>query len=235
MSAYRKGQVIKSAAEVYEEFFLPALFEQWAGRMADAAPIQAGDCVLDVACGTGVLAREAVKRSGQASQVTGLDVNEGMLAVAKRKFPEITWKQGRAEALPFENGSFDVAVSQFGLMFFEDRQAAIKEMTRVLRSGGRLAVAVWDSLEHTPGYAAMAELLRQMFGEQAADALRAPYALGNAEQLRDLFHEAGLPQTQVMTVAGTARFPSIRSWVFTDIRGWTLADFLDDDQFNHLS
>jgi ubiquinone/menaquinone biosynthesis C-methylase UbiE len=235
MNANETGQVTKTAAEVYDEFFLPALFEQWAARVADAAQIRAGDRVLDVACGTGVLAREAARRSGPAGRVAGLDINDGMLAVAKRKDPKITWKQGRAESLPFDSASFDVVVSQFGLMFFEDRQAAIREMVRVLRPGGRLAVAVWDSLEHTPGYAAMTELLRRLFGDQAAEALRAPFSLGDAGQLRALFRGAGLPQTEVMAVAGTARFPSIQSWVYTDIKGWTLANTLDDAQFNRLS
>ena len=82
-----------------------------------------------------------------------------------------TWRHGRAEELPFDDHTFDAVISQFGLMFFEDRQAAIREMFRVLRPGGRLAVAVWDSLENTPGYLAVTELLQRLFGAEAADAL----------------------------------------------------------------
>jgi SAM-dependent methyltransferase len=234
MDASETGQVIQSAAEVYEEFFLPALFEQWAQRVADAAMIQPGDRVLDVACGTGVLARAAALRSGAADRVTGLDVNEGMLVVAKRKSPEIQWKLGRAEQLSFQDNHFDAVVSQFGLMFFEDRQAAIREMFRVLRPGGRLAIAVWDTLEHTPGYAEMTLLLQRLFGVAAADALRAPFILGNLQQLCVLFSEADLPDVHIATITGTVRFPSIKSWVFTEIRGWTLAGSLDDAQFDRL-
>jgi SAM-dependent methyltransferase len=234
MSASEKGQVTYNAAEVYEEFFLPALFQQWASRVADAAGIQPGQRVLDVACGTGVLARAAAERVGSDGAVVGLDVNEGMLAVARQKAPAIEWKRGRAEELPWDSNSFDAVVSQFGLMFFEDRRAALQEMMRVLRPGGRLAVAVWDSLDYTPGYAAITDLLQQLFGDQVANALRTPYVLGDRPLLRSLFAEAGIPDAQITTQAGTAHFPSIKSWIYTDIKGWTLANVLDDAQFDLL-
>jgi SAM-dependent methyltransferase len=234
MSASERGQVTRNAAEVYEEFFLPALFQQWASRVANAAGIQPGQRVLDVACGTGVLAHTLADRVGPNGSVVGIDLNEGMLAVARRKAPEIEWQQGRAESLPFASESFDVVVSQFGLMFFEDRRTAIQEMMRVLRPRGRMAVAVWDSLSATPGYAAVADLLQQLFGGQVADALRAPFVLGDVQVLRSLFADAGIPDAQITTQEGTARFPSIKSWIYTDIKGWTLADMLDDDQFDRL-
>ncbi|MCL5994980.1 MAG: methyltransferase domain-containing protein [Chloroflexi bacterium] len=234
MNESEKGQVNRSAAEVYEEFFLPALFQQWASQVADAAGIQPGQRVLDVACGTGVLARAVADRVGPSGAVIGVDLNDGMLAVAQRQAQHIEWRQGRAEALPLDNGQFDAVVSQFGLMFFEDRRAALQEMMRVLRPGGRMAVAVWDSLERTPGYAAMTDLLRQLFGEQIAVALHAPFVLGDTQALRDLFAGAGIPNAQITTRDGTARFPSIQSWVYTDIKGWTLADMIDDAQFERL-
>jgi ubiquinone/menaquinone biosynthesis C-methylase UbiE len=234
LSASERGQVIRSAAEVYEAFFIPALFGEWAGRVADAAGVQPGQRVLDVACGTGVLARTVADRVGPNGSVVGVDLNEGMLAVARQEAPEIEWRQGRAEALPFDSASFDAVVSQFGLMFFEDRRATIQEMLRVLRPGGRLVVAVWDSLEHLPGYAAMTDLVQRLFGDQVADALRAPFVLGDPQNLRSLFAEAGVPDAQITTQEGTARFPSIQSWIYTDIKGWTLADVLDDAQFDRL-
>jgi SAM-dependent methyltransferase len=165
--------------------------------------------------------------------VIGLDRNDGMLAVARRKAPEIEWRQGQAEALPFADGRFDAVVSQFGLMFFEDRVLALSEMWRVLRPGGRLAVAVWDALERTPGYAAMTALLQRLFGERIADALRAPYALGDPEALAALAANAGIP-AQITTRQGTARFPSIDAWVHTDVKGWTLADMIDNGQYRLL-
>lgn len=126
-----RGQVRASAAEIYDEFFVPALFAPWPEPVLNAAKLGAGQTVLDVACGTGVLARAGVRRTGAAQRVTGLDLNDGMLAVARRHHPGIAWRQGRAEALPFEPEAFDAVVCQFGLMFFEDRPRALREMTRV--------------------------------------------------------------------------------------------------------
>jgi ubiquinone/menaquinone biosynthesis C-methylase UbiE len=234
MSASETGQVTRDAAEVYEEFFVPALFQQWAQRVADAADIRAGERVLDVACGTGVLARAVTERAGQDGTVIGLDLNEGMLAVARRKAPEIEWRHGRAESLPFDSNSFDAVVSQFGLMFFEDRATALREMMRVLRPGGRLAVAVWAALEDSPGYAALTDLLQRLFGDRAADALRAPFVLANPQTLRSLFDESGIHDVHITTRDGTARFPSIESWIYTEIKGWTLADMIDDAQYERL-
>jgi ubiquinone/menaquinone biosynthesis C-methylase UbiE len=234
MSDSERGQVTRSAAEVYEEFFVPALFQEWSDRVADAIILRAGDRVLDVACGTGVLTRAVAARVGPSGAAVGLDVNEGMLAVARRKAPRLDWRSGRAEALPFDNESFDAVVSQFGLMFFEDRRVALAEMMRVLRHGGRLAVAVWDSLERTPGYATVTQLLQRLFGDRTADALRAPFALGDPGALRSLFSSAGIPNVTVTTVKGAARFPSIKAWMYTDVKGWTLADMIDDAQFARL-
>jgi SAM-dependent methyltransferase len=233
MDDAQKGQVTRSAADIYEEFFVPALFAPWPAPVAQAAALAPGQDVLDVACGTGVLAREAARRVRPGGRVTGLDRNDGMLAVARREAPEIEWRQGLAEVLPFADGRFDAVISQFGLMFFDDRTLAVAEMWRVLKPGGHLAVAVWDALERTPGYAAMTALLQRLFGERIADALRAPYALGDPTELAALAAEVDIPAT-ITTREGTARFPSIEAWVHTDVKGWTLADMIDDDQYQLL-
>ena len=234
MSDSDRGQVNTSAAEVYEAFFVPALFGEWSSRVADAAHIQPGQRVLDVACGTGVLARAVAERVGPEGEVVGLDINEGMLAVARKNAPHIEWRHGPAEALPFEDNSFDAVVSQFALMFFEDRRTALSEIVRVLRPGGRLAVAVWDSLDNTPAYATATAMLKRLFGDEAANALRSPFNLGDTATLQALFAEAGIPQAKITTIEGTARFASIEAWVTTDVKGWTLADMIDDDQFQQL-
>ena len=233
MSDAEKGQVSVRAAEVYEAFFLPALFAQWAGKMAEAAAIGPKDVVLDVACGTGVLARHLAAKVGPEGRVVGLDVNGGMLAVARRQGPEVHWQQGTAEALPFETGVFDAVVCQFGLMFFEDRQRALAEMKRVCRPGGRLAVAVWGALNASPGYTAVHRLLTQTLGQEAAASIEAPFCLGDLGVFSDLLKEAGLG-AEILTLMGTAQFDSIRSWLHTEIRGWTLADQIDDSQFENL-
>jgi ubiquinone/menaquinone biosynthesis C-methylase UbiE len=227
------GQVSSDAARVYQDFFVPALFAQWAPRLGDAAGRRAGDTALDVACGTGVVTRELARRLGGAA-VHGLDCNPGMLAVARSETPGVSFHEGLAEALPFEEGRFDAVVSAFGLMFFRDRTEALRQMVRVLRPGGRMVVAVWAALDTSPGYAAMVELLRERFGPEIADELRAPFVLGDRKEIERVFAEAGFAQVEVTTWGGMARFPSVDDWVRTDIRGWTLADRLDEAQFREL-
>ncbi len=229
-----KGQVSGSAADIYEAFFVPALFEEWVGPVLGRAGAKAGERALDVACGTGVLARAALARVSPDGKVTGLDRNEGMLAVARRKEPAIDWRVGLAESLPFEDAAFERVISQFGLMFFEDRAAALREMWRVLRPGGRMVVAVWDRLEETPGYAAMVSLLDRLFGKDVGDALRAPFCLGERAALKALFEEAGLAGAGVVTQVGEARFPTLADWVHTDVKGWTLAEMIDEAQYQSL-
>ncbi len=228
-----QGQVNRDAAAIYDGFFVPALFQEWAPRLCDAARLAPGQRVLDLACGSGVLARAAAERVGEAGSVTGLDRNPGMLAMARRRAPGLDWQEGRAEALPFADAAFDAVVSQFGLMFFDDPAAALSEAWRVLRPGGRLAVAVWADLGETPGYSAMTALLARLFGPAIASELRAPYALGDPAALRRLFAAAGIA-ARVSLREGEARFPSLRDWVTTDIKGWTLADRLDETQFQAL-
>ncbi|GJL83454.1 MAG: ubiquinone/menaquinone biosynthesis methyltransferase [marine bacterium B5-7] len=225
------GQVNRSAADVYEEFFVPALFQRWTEPVAQAAQVKQGDDVLDIACGTGVLARRLAARVGKAGKVTGLDINDGMLDIARKHLSSIFWRQGDAEALPFDDNRFDAVVCQFGLMFFQDRKQALREMVRVLRPGHKLAVAVWDTLDNTPGYAATSGLLHRLFGASVAESLRSPYVLGDTKVLVELFNQPGLSEVLIDTREGLAEFDSIEDWMHTDIRGWTLAGILDDDQY----
>ncbi len=227
------GQVSTAAAELYEWFFVPALFGQWPSRLLDRAGVRPGDTVLDIGCGTGVLARTALARVGAQGRVVGVDPNAGMLAVARRTAPEVTWVDGSAERLPFEAGSVDVVVSQFALMFFSDRELAVREMHRVLRPGGRVVLATWAELDASPGYAAMVALLRRVVGDPPADALLAPFGVGTEAALR-ILAEPVFPGIQVETWEGTARFPSLEAWLTTDVKAWTLDDLISDAQFDDL-
>lgn len=224
-----------SPAEIFEEAFVPALFQQWGEVVVAMASVRPGDRVLDVACGTGVAACAAAERTGPDGAVTGLDPNPDMLAVARRKNPAIEWREGKGEHLPFADDSFDAVLSQFGLMFFEDKAAGLQEMMRVLRPGGAMAVAVCGALDHSPGYSVLAELLQRLFGVGVADAFRAPFALGDAEQLRALCVQAGVSNAEITRRGGTVRFGSISDLVSTERACvWTLGGLLGDADFTRL-
>ena len=233
MSEATTGQVNIQAAEVYEEFFVPALFAQWTDRVLERGGVGPGDRVLDVGCGTGVLARAARERVGPTGQVTGVDPNEGMRAVARQRCPGVRLEDGYAEDLPFPDDAFDRVLSQFALMFFTDQRAAVREMSRVLRPGGRLVVLTWVSIEASPGYSAMAALLRRLFGEEPARALLAPFTIGTPELLESVLAPT-FPGVRVERVAGEARFSSLEDWIRTDVKGWTLRDMIDDEQYARL-
>jgi len=225
----------RSPAEIYDELFVPAVFGPWGRLIADTARISPGDRVLDVACGTGALTTAAAERAGAAGHVVGLDVNDEMLAVARRKDAPVEWHTGRAEALPFPDDSFDAVVSQFGFMFFEDQAAGLREMMRVARPGGRLSVAVCDALDHSPGYAVLAELLHRLFGGEVAQAFRAPFSCGDRDVLSARCAEAGIGHAAVTRLDGAVEFPSIDAMVASERAcAWTLGGLLDDAQFERL-
>jgi SAM-dependent methyltransferase len=229
------GNCERDPAEIYEELFVPALFAQWGPRVAAAAGIGPGQRVLDVGCGTGVLASAAADMAGTEGRIVGLDPNEQMLAVARRKRPGIQWRLGRAEALPFDDGCFDAVVSQFALMFFEAKAKAVAEMLRVLRPHGRLAVAVWDSLDQAPGYSRLTDLLRELFGADVAGAMGAPFTLGDRSRLLRPFADAGAADAQVHTQPGTVVFASVDAMISTERACvWTLGGLLDEGQFAQL-
>ena len=235
MQTIQTTDIRQSPAEVYDAFFVPALFAQWGPVLADSAEVGPGQRVLDVACGTGALTLAVADRVGPSGGVVGLDANPDMLAVARRKTPAIEWIEGPAEALPLPDASFDAVVSQFGLMFFADRAAALREMMRVLRHGGRLAVAVCDAVDNSPGYGAFAALLDRLFGTAIGDAFRAPFVLGDAAQLLDLAREAGIGDARVARQRGEVRFASVAALVSTERACvWTLGGLLDEAQFARL-
>jgi SAM-dependent methyltransferase len=219
-------------AEAYESFFVPALFAPWAERVAEAAGAAAAARVLDVACGTGILARTIAAGAGPTGSVIGLDANEGMLAVARSRAPELEWKLGDAHELPFDDASFDAVACQFGLMFFDRPETAVAEMLRVTAPGGRTVVAVWDSIENCGGYAKLIALLDRMYGRKVGDTLRAPFSRGDRSQVGAMFDGASV---EAGTYREPARFPSLRDWIAADVWGWLAHEHsFSDSDFERL-
>ncbi len=202
-------QVRGDAAERYERWIVPFVTGPWAPPLLDLAGLRAGERVLDVACGTGVVSRLAARRVAPGGAVTGLDLNEGMLSVAGRlPLPPgltIDWRQGSALDLPFADRAFDVVVCQHGLMFFPDRLKALGEMRRVLTPGGRVALGVWTG--PSPYFKAQREGLARYVSAEAASTSDVAFSLGDAAELGGLLEEAGFRDVGVHLVRLTLRFP----------------------------
>jgi SAM-dependent methyltransferase len=229
MSVQGQWQVADNAAEIYERALVPAVFGAWAPLVVALADPRPGERVLDVACGTGVVARLAAQHVGRIGNVVGLDLNPGMLAVAAAGANQtptdsaITWQQASATKMPLPDGSFDIVYCQLGLQFFPDRPAALREMCRVLVSGGRLGLMVWRGIEHCPGFGILAEALARHVGGEAAGIMRAPFGLDNVEELRELIETAGFREIAIRPIAGTVRFPSVARFVRDYVAGSPLA------------
>jgi SAM-dependent methyltransferase len=197
---------------VYERHLVPAMFASWAPLLVDAVGVRPGERVLDLARGTGIVARVAAHRLGEAGCVVGLDVNAAMLDMARSLPPvpgaAIEWREANALAMPFADATFDVVLCQQGLQQFPDRPRALAEIHRVLGPAGRFAASVWSDIARSPGMAALVEALERRVGTAAADNRRAPFALSDASELDRLVNEAAFHHVSVRTVTGTARFPS---------------------------
>lgn len=221
------------AAEAYEAEFVPAFFAQWAAILCDAAGVSAGQRVLDVACGTGIVARTAADRVG-AANVVGVDLNEAMLTVARRVRPEIEWHQGDVGGLPFDDGSFDVVLCQMALMFFPDRVAALREIVRVAAPGGIVAVLVPSSLDAQPAYGPFVDMTAQHAGAEARSLLSTYFACGDGEELTRLFAQADLAAPTRATHLGTARFPSVDALVTTEVDSTPLGERITADVYDQI-
>lgn len=188
--------------ELYERWLVEPLFRPWVDDLLERVAPAPGDRLLDVACGTGIVARMAHERLGGAGQVAGIDANGGMLAVARAAAPAIDWREGDAVSLPFTDASFDVVVCQQGLQFFADRAAAAREMRRVLAGGGRAGIAVWRPLEEIPFFSTLHRVAERHLG--AVTDRR--HVLGDALALTALFTDAGFHRVEVETVSRRLHF-----------------------------
>jgi SAM-dependent methyltransferase len=207
------------AAENYERWFVPVIPRPLATDLLHEAALQRGNRVLDVACGTGIVARLAAERVSPGGSVAGVDINPGMLALARTLAASspapITWYETSAEAMPLPDGSFDVVLCQLGLQFVPDKRAALGEMRRVVSPGGRVYVTV-------PAPSAFFDVMEGAFAHHgiapAAGFTRLVFGLNDPRELERLFREAGFDDVEVRVDTKRPRLPGPREflWQYVD-------------------
>ncbi len=221
-------------AEAYEERFVPALFADWARPTLAAAGVQSDDHVLDVGCGTGIVARTAAEIVGNRGAVVGADINPAMLTVARRLRPGIQWREADAQALPFPDSSFDRVVCQMALMFFADRLGAVTEMARVTRPGGTVTVMTPATLADQPAWGPFVDAAVRHTGPDAVRLLGTYWSAGDRDELADLFRAAGLDDVDITVRVGIATFPSLDAMITTEVESTPLAARLDPPEYDAL-
>ncbi|MBR0724097.1 methyltransferase domain-containing protein [Bradyrhizobium manausense] len=229
MSGLSHWQLDGSAPELYERYLVPAITAKWAADLVERAGIRPEEKVLDVACGTGIVARLASLRTG-SGHVTGLDLNQGMLSVARKASGgdgAIEFIDGSALDLPFAAVTFDVVLCQLGLQFFPDQGMALREMRRVLLPGGRLAVSVYSPIERTPGAHAFVEALDRVLGSDASLIKRGEHSFGAPGELEELLFNAAFESVRVDTVVQGIAFPSVLDYVRFQLLATPMAGLLD--------
>lgn len=223
----KQWQLEESSAEAYERYLVPLFFAPGAESLIELVGLRAGERILDVACGTGIVARRAAPRVGTGGTVVGLDVNEVMLKVARKASSDILspieWLNGDATDMPLADSASDVVFCQQGLQFFPDRPAALREMHRVLAPEGRLALSVLRSIEHSPGYVALAEALERHVGADAGAMMRSPFPSLSPDDLRDLVKDAGFREVRIRLVIASARFASAEEFLRQEVASSPLA------------
>lgn len=209
MTQQERWQLSGSGPENYERYQVPSIFAPLAQIFLDHVPVREGARLLDVACGTGIVARSAASLLGAGGSVVGVDLNPGMLKVAAAKAPRggppFDWREGDVADLPCPDDAFDIVLCQQGLQFFPDKPAALCEMHRVLAPGGRLALCVWRTIEHSPCNQATAAGLARHVNIEEAIRIQAPFALGEPDALRSLIADAGFTDIEITEAVLTRR------------------------------
>lgn len=208
----------------YQKFFVPSIGGPVAKDLLAIANLKPQEHVLDVACGTGVVTRQAAEHVGPQGKVTGLDLNPGMLAAARASTPEnlaIEWIEANAENMPLDDGTYDVVLCQMGLQFMPNKLAALREIHRVLLPGGRIHI-------NLPGpkpqiFGAMADGIARHFGAEGANFIELVFSMHDPNELRDLFEETGF--TEVNIEAGPKKLivPSPQEFLWQYIHSTPLA------------
>jgi ubiquinone/menaquinone biosynthesis C-methylase UbiE len=212
-------------AENYQRFLVPSIGAPVADDLIGIAGLQPGQRVLDVACGTGVVTRLAAERVGAAGAVAGLDVNPGMLAVARSQTPpdiSIDWYEASAELMPLPDEAFDVVLCQMGLRFVPNKLAALREMRRVLDTGGRAFVTMPGP--KPPMFAIMTDALARHLSPEVASFGDLVFSMHDVDELTELMRSAGFREVDVQAKPKTLRLPAPADFLWQYIHSTPLAE-----------
>jgi ubiquinone/menaquinone biosynthesis C-methylase UbiE len=217
--------------KAYDEILVPRMFEPWARRLLDEAGLSSGEAVLDVATGPGTVARLAAQRVGPRGRVVATDISRPMLDVARRKpalpdSAQITYVESPAAPLPVEDATFDVVLCQQGLQFFPDRSAALLEMRRALKPGGRAAIAVWSHIKANAIYDALHGALRETVPRDLSDRLLAPFSWPDPAVLKETIAATGFRNVSVRTAVAPLIFEQGTAQAITTLLASPLAPAL---------
>ena len=234
-----RWQLEENAAESYERYLVPLFFAPGAQYLIELAALIAGERVLDLACGTGIVARSAANKVGANGRVVGLDRNDGMLAVARNASsgisPLIEWRRADAQNIPFPDSAFDIVFCQQGLQFFPDKSAVLREAYRVLEPKGRLALSAMRPIKHNPQYNLLADTLERHIGPNAGMMMRSPFLPLSTNELRDLLKSAGFQDVRILIGIGPVRYPSTKEFIRREVASSPLAGQIkslsDDNEF----
>jgi ubiquinone/menaquinone biosynthesis C-methylase UbiE len=201
-----------SIPAIYDRCLGPLLFEPYAAEVAARARRLAPSRILETAAGTGIVTA-ALHTALPKAAIVATDLNPAMLEVAAGRIdsPNVTFQPVDAQALPFEDGAFDLVVCQFGVMFFPDRVAANAEACRVLSEGGRYMVLIWDRIDRNPASLAIHDAVAACFPDDPPGFLaRTPFGYHQAERIEADLHAAGFASVEIETVALQGRSVSAR-------------------------
>jgi ubiquinone/menaquinone biosynthesis C-methylase UbiE len=199
-----------SFAEAYEKLLVGPLFRPWAELVIQRVAPAEGDRVLDVACGTGIVARLARERVGDLGRVVGVDNSAPMLTVARSIDPRIDWREGSAVTLPLgQRERFDIVTCHQGLQFFPDRRLAAREMRRALRPGGSLVVATWRPVHEMPLLVELQSVVERHVGP----VVDTRHSFGDDRALDTLLTDAGFPDVRVEALVLPIRFADWTTFV----------------------
>lgn len=199
-----------SVPRFYDRYLGPVLFEPYAADLVSRLPARDRLRVLEVACGTGIVTRRLRQALGDSASVVATDLNEPMVAYARDAVPApgIVWQQADAQALEFDDGSFDVVLCQFGFMFLPDKVQGFREARRVLAAGGLLLANIWHSMEANPIAAAIHATLAKLFPADPPRFMETPYGYHDTEQIRADMTRAGWEDPHLETVRVESLGPS---------------------------